>query len=77
MFLHPIYLVPTYQTCVEEKMMGGGDCLTYGKYLNLKQNEGKAEATVAGVKQATDFVYNIDIFSHFVVVYEACTPKLC
>ena len=29
MFLHPIYLVPTYQTFVEEKMMGGGgDCLT-------------------------------------------------
>ena len=42
----------------------------YGKYLNLKQNEGKAEAAVAGVKQATDFVYNIAIFSHF-VVYEA------
>ena len=69
MFLHPIYLVPTYQTCVEEKMMGGGRRLSdiYGKYLNLKQNEGKAEAAVAGVKQATDFVYNIDIFSHFVV----------
>ena len=53
MFLHPIYLVGTYVSklvCGRENDGRRRRRLSdiYGKYLNLKQNEGKAEAA-AGV----------------------------